>query len=86
MPVGNPWLPIVTRGAEPKKGGGIVQARIADQKVYHSIPNDRVRAGGNEVATGCHIVINLVFFIILAIAAGVVIFPQKTPTILPIGH
>ena len=24
MPVGNPWLPIVTRGAEPQEGGGII--------------------------------------------------------------
>ena len=33
MAVGNYWLPVVTGGAEPGKGGGIAQAWIADPKV-----------------------------------------------------
>ena len=31
-------MPVVTGGAEPQEGGGIVRARIMDEKVYPGIP------------------------------------------------
>ena len=44
--VGSYWLLVVTGGAEPQEGGGIVWAWIADLKVYPGItmPDDGVRA------------------------------------------